>query len=110
MTMSAADAPDDGDDIVRDLLLKIKAAALRGPLTDTVLLQIERDIRTQYGGEARYIARHLPVSVRNRAIEADLAAGHSKRETARRNSCSLRTVQRLAKDPSATFSGDGDAL
>lgn len=83
-------------DVVRATLLRVKRALLAGPVTDEVLLGIEREIRREFGGEARYIAAGLPKPVRDEMIRRDLAEGMPQRAAARRHDVALRTVQRVA--------------
>lgn len=95
-----------GVDVVREVLLRVKAAILAGRVSDRDLLEIETEVRTEFGGEARYVSRRLPTDVIHGQIAGDLARGDTKRAIARRRGVSVRTVQRIA----ATGSGENGAL
>lgn len=85
-------------DVVRALLLRVKAAMLAGPVTDQTLLEIEMAVRAEFGGEARYVGRQIPKAARDELMAADLAAGFKPREVARRHGVSVRTAERLRDD------------
>ncbi|MBL8448199.1 MAG: helix-turn-helix domain-containing protein [Zoogloeaceae bacterium] len=85
------------NDPIRRTLLLVKEASVRGPLTDAALLQIERAVRGEFGGDVFYVAQSCDKAARNAAILADLKAGLSKREVARRHGLTARTISDIAK-------------
>ena len=83
-------------DIVRDILDRVFGA------TDRPLEDIEREIRSDYGGERVYVPRdgdhaHTEISLRNAAIRADWQRGERIELIVRRYKVSRRRVYQLVK-------------
>ncbi|MCB1909543.1 MAG: hypothetical protein KDH15_19455 [Rhodocyclaceae bacterium] len=90
----------EDDDPIRATLLAVKETARRGPISDEELLKIEKRMRIRFGGGVRYIAKQGPREERHRLICADLDAGMSVREVAKRHDVTETTVRRAKRDQS----------
>lgn len=84
-------------DIVRDILARIMAAS--SSLSEEMALEIERQIRRDWGGDRVYIARSPEgdLSERNRAILRDWRAGERVSLIARRYRVSRRLVYKIVR-------------
>lgn len=92
-----AKAEAGSSDVIRATLLLVKQAALKGELTDDALLQIERAVRLEFGGDVHYVGKGVDKEVRNAAILEELRKGIPKGEVARRHGLSKRHVGNIAK-------------
>lgn len=104
---SIYDNQDPGAGVVRAVLVAVKRAGLealavgRSPLSDDVLLRVEKEMSVMFGGAPSYVAQDLPIRTRMLLVRQDIAAGLPPREIARRHDMSVRTVQRyMARDKS----------
>jgi hypothetical protein len=90
---------DDARDLVTRLLLAFKRLLLdnRGEVSDADLLELERQIRQEYGGCREYVAGRLPTLRRHRAILEDLQSGMCETDAAARHQVSPRTVRRVRR-------------
>ena len=84
-------------DIVRYILARIMAAA--PSLSEDLALEIERQIRRDWGGDRVYIARspNGDFSARNQAILRDWRAGERVSLIARRYGVSRRLVYKIVR-------------
>lgn len=98
----------NGRDAIRVALDAVKRRALsnNGRITDALLLDAEEDARREIGGASDYVNLRLPKVTRYRLYQADLDAGMSAAEVARKHGVSQRTIETAGKTPTELFSGD----
>lgn len=95
--MAATDLPDD---IVRDVLHRVIARI--GDVPANIPLEVEAEIRRDWGGDRPYIAKageagRVQRSLREGAIRAEHQRGVHVNALARKWDISIRQVQRILK-------------
>lgn len=83
------------DDIVIDILMRLSRAIGHDRLPDTIVSQVEREVRRDWGGERPYVAKKAHVRDRERIVRQ--ARERGVEQAARENGISRRTVYRLLR-------------
>lgn len=85
-------------DIIRDLLHLVLEISARGDgtFTEQNALQVEQQIRHQYGGDEVYVQKTgMVVEMRKRQALEEVAQGKPLAEVSKRHGISRRTMYRL---------------
>ena len=83
--------------------VKRRAMATNGHITDALLLAAQEAARREIGGAADYVNLRLPTATRHNLYRADLAAGLTSTQVARKYQVSVRTVESAGKTPTECF-------
>jgi len=84
-------------DPIAELLARLRARL--GPGVDvTALGEVEREVRSRWGGQWIYVSARADVQARNSQIITAVLRGESLREVARRFGLSRRQVERIVSN------------